>query len=347
MENNKAHITLSKDTCISFENMKAYLKNELSDKDMHKIEQHLQSCDFCAEAIETLQEQANLELHFAAIERLQQKVEERVENPLLIPKKKRNSFFYMAAAAAVVLFLGISYIFTLNNKGNKQEIAAESKSAVKDTDDHALKDTLEIDKPLKNNQIADKTKDTSDIVRSLHPEETAKTEVLIADKKKTKKETTKNIIPPSAVENEEENNAMAYEENANDENSEESNTNETESYNEHEISTTRSAFGSANKNKTQKLGGANPNAENSADALINKLDSYVAQKNYPKALKTIYEIEHSKDKSKYKKKLVLTRAKIFAAQMNKQVAVNYLKTVKDKDITDSKEYKDLLNSYQK
>jgi len=347
MENNKAHITLSKDTCISFENMKAYLKNELSDKDMHKVEEHLQSCDFCAEAIETLQEKGNLDLHFTAIEKLQQKVDERVKTPLLIPKKKRNSFFYMAAAAAVMLFFGISYIFILNNDGKKQEMAIESKSAVKDTDDHALKDTLAIDKSLKKNQIADKTKDTSDLDRSLPPVETTKTKVLIADKKKTKKDSSKNIIPPTAVENSDENNAIAYEENTNDEKTEESNVNETESYNEHEISTTRSAFGSEKKNKTEKLAGANPNAEKSADILIKQLDNYVAQKNYPKALKTIYEIEHSKDKDKYKKQLVLTRAKIFAAQMNKQVAINYLKSVKDKNITESKEYTDLLNSYQK
>ena len=347
MEKNKAHITLSKDTCISFDNMKAYLKNELSDTDMHKIEQHLQSCNFCAEAIDTLQEKGNLDLHFATIEKLRQKVDERVKTPLLIPKKKRNSFFYMAAAAAVVLFLGIGYIFTLKNNETKQEMAAETNSAVKDTDDHALKDTVAIDKELKNNQIADKTKDTSDIDRSLTPVEKTKTDVLIADKKNTKKENSKNIIPPTAVENATENNAIAYEENSSNENKEESDVNETESYNEHEISTTRSAFGTDKKDKTKRFAGANPNAEKTADELIKQLDDDVAKKDYPKALNTIYKIEHSKDKDKYKKQLVLTRAKIFAAQMNKQVAVNYLKSIKDKKITDSKEYKDLLSSLQK
>ncbi len=339
MTNQKAYIELSKGKCIGFKQMQNYLQGKLSAKEKYAIEKHLLDCEFCSEAFESFTKYGTLEEHFSKVENLNHKIiAKSAETKNLISKKKKFPFAYPIAAAVALIF-GISYFFILGNKRASKAEFAEQRKETKVLD--SLKDTAKILPLVKENNLAQEKKDTTtskEKTRSL--ESTDRKHDLVADKEKTKQNQNIEADVNSAEDNQTD---IAYQDNTQaDKNAAE----ESESYENNGIATTRSAFSDKEeKNNTQVRKSKTEKTANTAE-MLKLLDIKVSQKDYSKALNLIYQLEHCKDKEKLKKRLILTRARIFAAQMNKQVAVNYLNSVKETKITQSKEYLKLLDSLQ-
>jgi hypothetical protein len=325
MSEQSKHIEISKQVCIDFETMKAYLRNELSDAEMHRLEQHMLSCAFCADAFEGLSEAEHLENHFLKIQGLKTEISNKASKTKVLRKSNKRPFYMAAMAAAVMILFGIAYLFQTNklSESNKTAMNEQSKVIAEKQDSSIV--SAAIAEPIDSSKdIKPENHTTISVVKPTIHEELA-----INTNPKEKQTEAASSSNQNDIAKEE--NTTPYEEAAEV-------TNSQNTYMGSKAEATRT-LNKKTENNTTNL----PNTEN----MLKLLNDKVAQKDNQAALNIIYELEHSADAQKLKLRLSLTRARIFAVQYNKKMGVNYLKSIKDSEITSTNEYRILLDSLSK
>lgn len=132
-------------TDLEFEN---YIKNNLSDSEINKVEQHCSFCEMCNDSLEGLLalEQNNL-------------FESQKEKLVLKEGGKRiNLWVYFSAAAAILIVLGISFLFI--NKSDENQI---SSNQLKLSQPIIEKEDAETNVIAKKNEIEDITKNLENV----------------------------------------------------------------------------------------------------------------------------------------------------------------------------------------
>ncbi len=131
---------------LSKRDIKGYLNSDLSDKEMHRIERHLLSCDFCAEAIEGYEAIQPIDIEFE-INELNKQIAKRSD------KKEKRKKFPILRIAAIALALIISAIFITNyfiKDIRKIELTEKRKSEVKENS--IEKDSIQTSKSFKKSE---------------------------------------------------------------------------------------------------------------------------------------------------------------------------------------------------
>ncbi len=338
MSEQNEHINLSKKSCINFDTMKAYLRSQLSASEMHKVEQHLLSCQFCSDAFDGLSDTEDVEKHFITIENISEEIIEKAINTKVLRPTKKRPFIIAAVAAALVLVFSIAFLFKPVNLKNQNQLA----------------DAIELEKPEEENKLPVQNIVVEEV--SEKNEEIAVEEEIADEKIELVEETIVNNsqLAENTVEKEEkslpaeintetgieeENDIAVNEATAISFEIEEAEvTNESNIYNPNKVEATRTLGKNA---KSEEISSTNLTNNNN---LLKLLDEKVVQNDYSAALNIIYQLENSTDAEKLKLRLNLTRARIFAAQFNKSMGLNYLKSINDSEITSSSDYKALLDS---
>jgi hypothetical protein len=321
MKEQITHIHISKQKCISFDTMQAYLRSELSKEEIRRVEEHLASCEFCSDALDGFLEAENYPYHFEKVVLLQKKISDRKVKRLLISGNASKVWLYTAVAASIALLIGVSIIFRPKTENtlalNKVEDAKISESLPAATIEVLPELSSENDDLAK---IVEENINPSGKVERVNP--------LVVKEKTTVKEEHSNLVANEILI-------------------------EPEEGIESEVTSELEVYQAENIEATRNMGNAKNNMQtgtthlNNSENLLKLLNEKIAQKDYTSSLNILYQLENGPDAANYKQKVVLTRARIFAEQYNKAMGINYLQSVSDPKIINSPEYKTLLDSLSK
>jgi len=324
MKEQITHIHISKQKCITFDTMQAYLRNELSKEEIRRVEEHLASCEFCSDALDGFLDAENYAFHFEKVKLLQKKISDRSENRLMIRFKPQKVWLYAAIAASMALLIGVSVVFRPNAVNSFAENKTEEAKMRETTDTLSTTNIEGASESSTKTEVVDVSvaenltgSGNKEIVKPVE-----KLEISVSTEEKTNLVASEILIEPEdAIESEV--------------------TGDIEVYQSEKTEITRN-LGNAKKNIQTGTAHLN-NSEN----LLKLLDEKIAQKDYTSSLNILYQLENGPDAAIYKQKVVLTRARIFAEQYNKAMGINYLQSVSDPKIINSSEYKTLLDSLSK
>lgn len=139
----------NKDQHLSYEFMKAYLQEKLTDKEAHEVEEHLLKCAFCSEALEGLEYSLQKEDTDTSLKELDPLIDERI-NERKVKKIPVWAKPYRIAAAIAVLvtatYLILNSDLILNEKLT-QENQPESEQSLTDTDEQNKQKVEEVEEP--------------------------------------------------------------------------------------------------------------------------------------------------------------------------------------------------------
>jgi len=162
-----------------------YLNGDLSDKEMHVIERHLLSCEFCNEAIEGYENtMATMDIDLA-MDDIQSRLDSRVA------KEKRNTKITFYKIAAIALVLIISGIFITNYFiGDIKKPQFSEKKQEQTTDSSNVK-KQELEKPTK------KEIESTEIKEEIEPQLEKEEENSAEEQEKSIEKKSESLVIPS------------------------------------------------------------------------------------------------------------------------------------------------------
>lgn len=138
--------------CLTLETMKRHSASTLSQEDKIQVDEHLESCKLCSDALEGLLLVSNPE----KIDSIVSEINENLRSKLPTEKPVRtirltNRMYYMAAAASVIIFIGVfSYFrFYMQDQNTQLSVVTEKTEDEKGsnfktaTDDMKAEDVVE------------------------------------------------------------------------------------------------------------------------------------------------------------------------------------------------------------
>ena len=105
--------------CISAEDIQNYLNKSSSRQEVHRIESHLNECEFCNEAVEGYQL-----AHSSYVVSGTEKINNQIDQKL----KKGFSIQYLIAAASISVILFFGAIFMLRNTTQTEQLSVKTES---------------------------------------------------------------------------------------------------------------------------------------------------------------------------------------------------------------------------
>lgn len=112
--------------CITLEAMQLYLKKELPESEVELIDNHLEDCELCSDAMEGLSLVENRDKLRGIVREINKNLN-RTSTEFPITKEPKfirlqNRLIYFGAAASIIILFGLLYFFTdlisVNNQGN-------------------------------------------------------------------------------------------------------------------------------------------------------------------------------------------------------------------------------------
>lgn len=165
---------LSQTECPSTDKFYNYIENKSSKAEKYAFEEHLNTCEFCQEALEGFST-ADKAFVLSSLDDINSKIDNRI--------KKQFSVQYITAAASILIALFFGSIYLLNNT-----IESEELSVVPETTDGKLNEDI-----LTPEEILEEINED----KNFEVEEELAFEKNIINKKLFKKELSENDVPES------------------------------------------------------------------------------------------------------------------------------------------------------
>ncbi len=154
-------INISTQECLTQRQLQQYCMQQLQGNTLHSVEEHLTTCDMCSDAVEGFMLAPNTSLN-AIAELVNPFEQEERKNPFI---GFINNKVWLAASGLLLLF-GISYA-VYNNAQQHNNIAANTKKTIANTDFMKQNEQNEIPKDNNNTETIASEGKTADVQKNI------------------------------------------------------------------------------------------------------------------------------------------------------------------------------------